>query len=177
MGTRKLKIPSKATKLTLYALYSIFTAILYGYFMFGVFVRLTYHVDGFSKLHAYLINLFVIIVMLTADKLINNYLLTKYIPRRRNGFFTRFLYWESLVAFKTTLYLFYIFTLIISGVLTLEPQLMFSETFYGFVLSIEYGLILVVVFDKFIDHLTKDVKRIKAIADKLRGTFIKEELL
>ena len=93
----------------------------------------------------------------------------------KSGFFTRFLYWESLVAFKTTLYLFYIFILVISRVLTLEPRLMFNETFYGFVLSIEYGLILVVVFDKFIDHLTKDIKRIKIIAEKLRGTFTKKE--
>jgi len=166
-----MKAPSKTTKFILYALYSVFTAIAYGYVMFAIFVRLTQRLDNFSMLHAYIVNLFVILVMLIADKLINDYLLTKYEPRRRNGFFTRFLYWESLVSFKTTLYLFYIFILIISRVLTLEPRLMFNETFYGFVLSIEYGLILVVVFDKFIDHLMKDFTRIKIIAEKLRGTF------
>ncbi|MCL2446800.1 MAG: hypothetical protein FWD06_08555 [Oscillospiraceae bacterium] len=166
-----MKTPSKSTKLILYAIYSVFTAVLYGYAMFGVFVRLTRATDSFSMLHAYLLNLFVIVVMLIADNRINDYLLTKYEPRRRSGFFTRFLYWESLVSFKTTLYLFYIFILVISRVLTLEPRLMFNEAFYGFVISIEYGLILVVVFDKFIDYLTKDIKRIKKIAEKLRGTF------
>ncbi|MCL2195712.1 MAG: hypothetical protein FWB76_07165 [Oscillospiraceae bacterium] len=170
-----MKTPSKAAKLVLYAIYSIFTAVLYGWFTFYIFARLVHAVDGFSALHAYIVNLFIIVIVLIADTLINNYVVTKYVPRKRNGMFSRFLYWESLISFKTTLYLFYIFILIISRVFTLEPQLIFHEVFYSFVLSIEYGLILVVVFDKLIDHLAKDVTRIKVIAEKLRGTFDKKD--
>ena len=47
----------------------------------------------------------------------------------------------------------------------LEPGIV-SHSFQSFVLSIEYCLILLVVFDKFIQYLLKNDKRVRRISAK-----------
>jgi hypothetical protein len=78
---------------------------------------------------------------------------------------TSFLHTISFISFKTILYLFYTFILIVSRVSILAPDF-FGNNFNNFVLSIEYCLILVVTLDKFIEHMTKDDNRIKNISAK-----------
>jgi len=163
-----MKIPSKTKKLALYGIYAIFSTMGYGYVMFSLYINLNNAFDDFTMLHAYFTNIVAIIGALIVDKIVSNYLSEKYfVANKKRSLVGRFLYYDNLISVKTTLYLFYTFILIASRVSIMQPELI-SETFRGFVLSIEYCLILVVAFDKFIEHLAKDVKRIKKISDKLK---------
>jgi len=89
----------------------------------------------------------------------------EFVINKRNYFVAGLIHSVSFISFKTTLYLFYTFILIVSRVSILEPNLV-ADNFRYFVLSIEYCLILVVVFDKFTEYLLKDDKRIKRITEK-----------
>jgi len=165
---RTMKLPSKATKLSLYVLAALITAIAYGIAMHNLYTILNDAFDNFTMLHAYFVNIVVIIIFLVLDKIAGNYLSEKYfVANKKRGLLWRYLFFDNMISVKTTLYLFYTFILIASRVSIMQPELI-SETFRGFVLSIEYCLILVVAFDKFIEHLAKDVKRIKKISDKLK---------
>ena len=166
----------KATKLTMYGIYAVVSAVVYGFVMFNLYITLSNAFDGFTMLHAYLANIVAIIAALIVDKIVSNYLAEKYfVPNKKRGLLGRFLFYDNMISVKTTLYLFYTFILIASRVSIMQPELI-SETFRGFVLSIEYCLILVVAFDKFIEHLAKDVKRIKKLSDKLKGTEVERDI-
>ena len=165
-------IPGKPVKMLLYGLYSLFGAAGFGYAAYAiVYLQLA----GGSMLRAYLYNAAMIIIVLALDKAVQNYMLSeKFIVTRENRTFARYMLFDNLVSYKTVLYLFYTFILIASRVSIMQPELV-SESFRGFVLSIEYCLILVVAFDKFIDHLTKDMSRIRKISEKFKAAKNNEE--
>ena len=165
-------IPGKPVKMLLYGLYSLVSAAAYGY---AAYVVIYLQLARESMLQAYLYNAGAIVAALVIDKIIQNYMLSeKFIVTRENRALSRFLLFDNLVSFKTVVYLFYTFILIASRVSIMQPELV-SETFRGFVLSIEYCLILVVAFDKFIDHLSKDMARIRKISKKFKGAEDDEE--
>ncbi|MCL2574737.1 MAG: hypothetical protein FWE34_09335 [Defluviitaleaceae bacterium] len=148
-----------------YMTLAILTATIYGYAAYTVIYQNL--ADG-SILHAYLWNVVFIIILLIIDKLLHAELLSdKFKVTKRNYFYAIWMYFENLISFKTTIYVFYIFILITSRVTTIDPTLV-SEDFRNFVLSIEYGLILVVAFDKLMEHLFKDIVRAKVFSNKLR---------
>ena len=136
--------------------------------MHSLYTALSNSFDNFTMLHAYFVNICAIVSALVIDKVVGNYLDTKnFAADKKRNLLGRLLFYDNMISIKTTIYLFYIFILIASRVSIMQPDLI-SEQFRGFVLSIEYCLILVVAFDKFIEHLAKDVKRIKKISDKLK---------
>jgi len=147
-----------------YIIYSTFTAILYGILVYFLIYRLL--ANG-NMLHAYLWNIVSMVIFLFLDKLGTNQLLSKNLKVDGN---TIWLYLTSMVSFKTTLYLFYAFILIVSRVSLLEPGIIDPE-FQRFVLSIEYTLVLLVAYDKFFEHLTKDDQRLRKISKKFDKFF------
>jgi len=154
---------NKIAQVSAYMFHAAVAAIVYGLASYFFIYR------GIARevmLYAYLWNIVFIIICLILDKIANEILLAKeYVITEANYFASGLLHMFSFISFKTTLYLFYTFVLIVSRVSILEPELI-SDGFRGFVLSIEYCLILVVTFDKFIEHLTKDDMRIKRISAK-----------
>ena len=117
-------------------------------------------------LYAYLWNIGFITAGLVLDKITNDVLLSReLVITSRNYFLVMLTHLLSFISFKTTLYFFYTFVLIVSRVSILEPNLI-SDDFRNFVLSIEYCLILVVVADKFIEHLKSDGQKIRRISAK-----------
>ena len=60
------------------------------------------------------------------------------------------------VSFKTALYLFYIFVLVCSAINAVEPYL-FNEEFAAYLLTVEYGILVLVAADTFINQFFKDV--------------------
>jgi len=160
-----MRILRKSSKLALYVPIALVFAVLYGYMMYTLYQSFNL-LERFTMLHAYLMNIIVIILLLILDKYLRQYWDTKCLSKKKINLFDRYLIFESMISVKTTLYLFYTFILITSRVSIMQPELI-SETFRGFVLSIEYCLILVVAFDKFIEHLAKDIKRIKKISKQL----------
>jgi hypothetical protein len=154
---------NKTMPIAAYILYTLFSAALYGLFAFFIIYR---GLAGSVMLAAYLWNIAFIIAFLIADKAANDLLLSdEVVITRKNYFLTIVIHVLSFISFKTTLYFFYSFVLIVSRISLLEPGLISGE-FRDFVLALEYCLILVVVFDKFIEYLLKDNKRIKRITAK-----------
>jgi len=160
-----MKSSNKAVQLLLYILSALGTAALYGLFAFFVIYR---GLAGGEMLRAYIWNIVCIIALLLLDRLTKEIEVPKgsAVSRKANSI-RRMFYAASFISFKTTLYFFYIFVLIVSRVSLLEPGLFVPE-FQRFALAIEYCLILLVAFDKFIEYLLKDDKRIQRIFKKMR---------
>ena len=149
----------------LYTLYAIIMAGIYGLFTyFGVFARGT---DGFA-LRTYIWNLVLIAFVLLIDRRYLNKLKRSAEKRKAAGRKPKVLHF---VSFKASLYLFYMFALTMSRLMLLldfeslrwEAEMLYH--FRSYLLSIEYGLILLVAADKFIDQFTKDKKQMKEIAE------------
>ena len=155
----------KISTIAVYTVFALVSAVVYGLFAFYIIYR---DLAGGSMLHTYLWNVVLIIVILLIDKLILARMQSKeFIVTKKNYIFALWMHIENYVSFRTTIYLFYIFILVASRVSTIDPGLV-SEDFRSFVLSIEYGLILVIAFDKLIEHLYKDIKRVKIVSDKFK---------
>ena len=158
--------------LLLYALYSLVVAAVYGLFAFFVIYR---GLSGQVMLYAYFWNITFIVAFLLLDKLATETLLSKeLVITKKNCLIAGTIHMFSFISFKTTLYLFYSFILIVSRVSILEPSLV-NYDFQRFVFSIEYCLILVVAFDKFSEYLQKDDKRIQRIEKKFDACERNEE--
>ena len=154
---------SKLKQIALYILISLISVIGYGYITFFLIYR---DLAGGSMLYSYLWNIGFIIAFLLIDALIYMKMQSKeFAITKKNYFFARWTFIESSISFKTTIYLFYIFILIGSRVAVLDPTLVSAE-FRNFMLSIEYGLVLVIAFDKLIESFLKDHKRMQKISAK-----------
>ena len=120
-------------------------------------------------LEAYVFNMIVLVFLLLTEKLTDKLMVLRiYLARNK---FTRivraiFLPKIGLVSFKSGLYLFYLFVLIYSKVLQLDPSLEVSSSFEIYVVSMEYGLVLLIAADMFIKQLFIDNKRIEDIKEK-----------
>ena len=154
---------NKTVQICLYILHSLLFAGIYGVFGFYVIYR---GLAGGVMLNAYFWNIAFIVGFLVLDKVVNDILLDKeYIITKENYLITMVVHSLSLISFRTILYLFYTFILIASRVSILEPELL-NDEFRSFVFSIEYCLILLVAFDKFIEQLLRDDRRIRRISTK-----------
>ena len=133
------------------------TAVAIGLFTyFVIYERLA---EG-HRLTAYLYNIAFIAVILIFDK-IADYLMEKDI----RPIFARLLFVTHFISFKTALYLFYIVMLVVSRISILEPD-MIDRHQTSFIYSVEYGVVLLIPLDKFVELLTKDDKRIFKIITK-----------
>jgi len=144
----------------LYAIYAIIMAAAYGLLTyFGIFAR---GADGFA-LRTYIWNLVLIALVLLVDKIYLANLKKSAEKRKALNRKSKVLHF---ISFKASLYLFYMFALTASRLLLLLDVAQ-AGAFYHFrsyLLSIEYGLILLVAADKFIDQFVKDKKHMREIA-------------
>ena len=160
-------------QLFVYIIQALFASVLYGLFAFFVIFRL---IANEVVLYAYIWNVVFIALFLILDNFSYGTLIYDVDAKKRNHIINFMLGALNFVSFKTTLYLFYAFILIISRISLIEPDL-FNENFRGFVFSIEYCLILLVAGDKFIEHLLKDDERIRRLNAKFEkfAEFVKEK--
>ena len=150
----------------LYSIYAIIMAIIYGLVTyFGIFARGT---EGFA-LRTYIWNLVLITAVLLVDRIYLARLKNNAEERKPTNKKPKVLHF---VSFKASLYLFYMFALAASRLLLLlnfEALRWEAEALYHFrsyLISIEYGLILLVAADKFIDQFVKDKKQMRQIAEE-----------
>ena len=156
-------MPRRFFQIIGYMIIALITSVAYG---LSAYILIYRDLAGGSILHAYLWNMVFIIVVLSIDKLIYLKMQSKeFTITRKNYLIARWTYFESLISFKTTVYLFYIFILVASQIATIDPTFA-SEDFRNFILSIEYGLLLVIAFDSLIGHLFKDIERVRVISEK-----------
>jgi len=164
---------SKNTALNyiIYSFYAVVIAVIYMLITyFGIFAR---GVEGYA-LRTYIWNLLLIVLVLTFER--------KYLAKVKQSEKKRKLKNKKpgafyFVSFKASLYLFYMFALIASRLMMLIDSAELGrnmETLHSFstyLLSIEYGLILLVAADKFIDQFIKDKKQMKEIAEQRADEF------
>ena len=137
-------------------------------FIYGLFAYFVIYVGIANRvmMHSYLWNIVFIIIFLILDYIANETLLDdRFIITKKTYLFAMIIHSAYLISFKTTLYLFYIFALVVSRVSILDPSI-FGEDFRNFILAIEYCLILLVVFDKFVEYLAKEDKKVRRITAK-----------
>jgi len=119
--------------------------------------------DG--TINAYINNILAICAALIVDKMAINFIEKMEMGKVTiDNKFHLILYkilFANQTSIKTSLYLFYIFALVFSRMLTLDIALGVSDSIRGFFQSIAYSLILLVALDKFIENLVKDDKRIR----------------
>lgn len=151
--------------LTKYILYAIFATTVYGCISyFSIYKQFA----GLSLLYTYVGNMVMIILSLTLDSIIHGVLQSKdFVLTKKNYRFARFMYMDSYVSFRTTVYLFYIIILVVSQVLSFIPTPV-NEDIEKFTTTIEYGIILVIAFDALIASVFKDMDRIVRISAKFR---------
>ena len=68
---------------------------------------------------------------------------------------------HDLVCFKTALYIFFVFVLIFSAILSLDPSIQVSDSFRNYLASMEYGFVLLIAVDALISQFSKDEQRVK----------------
>jgi len=146
----------------LYALYAVTMATLYGLVTYyGIFSR---GAEGFA-LRTYIWNLVLITLVLLIDRLYLSQLKKNAEKRKAANRKSKVLHF---VSFKASLYLFYMFALAASRLMLLVDagEIEAAYSFRNYLLSIEYGLILLVAADKFIDQFIKDKKQMRELAEK-----------
>ena len=146
----------------LYTLYAVIMAASYGLFTyFGIFAR---GAEGFA-LRTYIWNLALITLVLFVDRLYLSKLKKNAEKRKATNRKSKALHF---VSFKASLYLFYMFALTASRLMLLLDvgEMEAAYSFRNYLLSIEYGLILLVAADKFIDQFIKDKKQMRELAEK-----------
>ena len=158
----------KATgRFVLYCLCACLLAIMYGYVTYPTMYELI--VEGYI-FAAYLANLSTILFLLLFDKLImSRFVMDKIIVLRKllsRNLFTKIvraclLPKVGIMSFKSGLYLFYIFVLLLAKAIQSGIAINVSDSFYQYIVTMEYSLVMVVAIDMFIKQIITDHERIK----------------
>lgn len=140
---------------------------------FGIITFNIWRLIGESMLIAYIINGLTIVLIIAVDKLRLTYLhKRKKKPFRNRIISTLFDYLvvdkHDLGSMKTSLYLFYIFALVSSHMLTINPYLEVSDSVRYYFATVGYGLVILLAVDTFVNQFIKDGERIKIYEEKLR---------
>ena len=76
---------------------------------------------------------------------------------------------KDLGSIKTSLYLFYIFALIFSQILSMEPNINVSQDIKGYFKSVEYAILVLFALDIFFSNIISDDKRIRKFKDEFKN--------
>lgn len=114
-----------------------------------------------SMIAATVINFALILAFLIEDR-IGDYFVNKRKAQAKDqsqNVFKKILssYFNS-VSFKTALYLFYIYVLVCSAIDRVEPGF-FNEAFSLYLLTVEYGILVLVAADTFLNQFLSDVAK------------------
>jgi uncharacterized membrane protein len=170
----------KTVAINISPILSLLVSIIYGVVLYFAFTWLA----GFSLLYAYFGNLALIIIFLAIDEsLIKLAESTDYLKKEAEKLskklsettaedrektyriFQKGL--ENTVSFKTALYLVYIFILIFSQIININPALV-SEDIATFIHANNYSILLLIAFDRLIGQVSKERERMKKISAKLK---------
>ena len=155
----------KILNTTKYGLAAAITTVGFGILTYW----LTTEIAGDSIVFAYLLNVAYIFICLLVDSIIyakmesKTFLLTKNNYKRY-----KYAYFDSYISSKTMIYTYYIFVLV-AGQLHYFDASILSGEFGDYLESIKYCLVIVMAFDKLIDHVFKDIKRINRISAKFKS--------
>lgn len=163
-------MPSKLKRIIRYCLYFLLSNALYGIVLYYSVTNLA----QVSLLYGYLANLGFIILGLAIDVyILHSYESPKFIEKakaeknRELAYRLISLQLNSFISFKTSLYLFYILVLIVSQVISFNPD--FSNTnIENFVRAVDYSVILLLAYDELRGQFSKDKSRISTIFENFK---------
>jgi hypothetical protein len=135
---------------------------------------------GYSLVHAYLWNLAFLVFALVIDeymlKMFQSKKLVMQLKKEKNAEKNfRFIQWmiDSFVSFKTILYVFYAFVLIVSQIIEFSSaSVVITGDLENFILMTKYNILLLIAFDMIIGHFSKDKERTKNISAKLKKNMV-----
>ena len=158
-----------------YVLYALVSNVLFGILYYCVFSWLS----GFSLLYAYIGSLVLIFAGLWVDKYMMATISSQKLLaeiRRLNAADQvkniRLLRWlvDSFVSFKTILFTFYLFVLIISQIVILDPFLV-SAKLNDFLTANSYGIVLLIAIDMIIMQFGQDRREMESKSKALEERF------
>ncbi len=161
---------NKIIQISKFILYDLIFLVLYGIILYFVFTWLA----GYSLLYAYLGNIALILLVLVVDEYMIKLFQSKDIAIRlmkeenkEKTYNSIQGLLDSLISFKTELYLFYVFILIFSQIIDFSPTLV-NENISSFILANSYSILLLIAFDRIIQNFSNDRKRMKKISENLK---------
>jgi hypothetical protein len=150
-----------------YLVYDIFGMAIYGLFLYFGFTWLA----GFSLVYGFLWNYALIIIAITFDGYANKMMQSDKIImmfKEKYGIERACrLIAGGFITFKTLLYLFYLFILIASQIIDVNPTLL-GENLVAFILANNYSILFLLAFDSFIGQFSKDKGRKQKIIEKIQ---------
>ena len=169
---------NKIKQIGRYVSYLLWSNVIYGLIVYHVFIWLA----RYSLLFAYLGNLALIMLgllideytiqMLQSQKLVRELMEDK--KNEKNYQFVQRIM-DSFISFKTALYLFYLFILVFSQMITLHPSLV-GENIQNFIKANDYSILFLLALDTLIAHFSKDREKMKKISDTLKKSLtLKQE--
>ncbi|MCL1820486.1 MAG: hypothetical protein FWG36_07525 [Oscillospiraceae bacterium] len=159
----------KTTNRFKYILAEIAGSIVYGVVIYFSFTWLA----GYSLIYAYFGNLALILFFLAIEEVSLKALDSEAIHKklREEGGEKTYRSLEkaldSNISFKTMLYMFYVFLLIISQIININPALA-GENLSNFINANSYSILLLIALDTLIGQFTKDRERLKKITERLK---------
>lgn len=142
--------------------------ILFGAFLFGLMTFFgIWEWTAESAAMAYVLNGVIIVAVIIEDKLKLHYFYKRkkslFKSKARSNAFDYLILEKHTTGFaKSSLYLFYIFALVFSHILIMNPDFAVSESVRGYFNTIGYGLVILIAIDKFVGQLAKDNKLIRS---------------
>lgn len=153
---------NKIKQICKYLLFVLLSNVIFGLIYYFVFTWLV----GYSLLYAYLGSLTLIIIGLGLDYYVQKWLLSEKVVTEIKKLKKedweknyRLIKWQmdNFVSFKTILFVFYFFILVVSQVINIDPTLIGKEL-SNFILANSYGIVLIIAFDRIISQFSKDRK-------------------
>ena len=152
-----------------YLVYALVSNILFGTVYYFTFSWLS----AYSLLYAYLGSLALIWIGLkldeymkkaiTSEKVIADIKQLGEVDREKNQRLMRWLM-DSFVSFKTILFVFYLFVLIVSQIVMIDPSLV-SKELNDFLTANSYGIVLLTAVDMIITQFSMDRREMKENAE------------
>jgi len=170
----------KIKRIGKHCLYAVITNIIFGIIYYLVFSWLI----GYSLLYAYAGSLTLIAVGLMLDRYMINALASnstiielKKLSKEDRETNYRLIQWlmDSFVSFKTILFVFYFFILIVSQVMNMDPTLI-GENLREFIVANSYGIVLLIAIDMISRQFSKDRKDMKRNSEILRRSLEEDEV-
>lgn len=131
-----------------------------------------------NMLVAYVANILCILGVTLHDNFRRSYARSRRNPFKNKWLAFAFDYFlvekHDLTSMKSSLYLFYIFALVTSHVLMLNPEMDVSESTRNYFTNIGYGLILLVAADKFLGQFRRDDKFIQEFEQECESSGVQE---
>ena len=138
------------------------TAVLIAYGWFWLTAYIHFVISDGDMMTSTIFNFAIIIIVLIYEQIERYFYFKKKIKEQKRTIFSRFLdFWMYGASAKTALYLFYIYVLMCTAILAANPEFFYLADLSGVFQSAEYGILILLAGDVFLERLLKDIDKEK----------------